>query len=184
MPADFSRIVRPGLTRGLTAAQAEELAHATLAARARAGDVVMRQGEKIDGLFLLMHGVADILKQRADGELDLLNSVEGPTLLGELSLLTDRPHSATVRARTDCEFYILTRPQFARLLESDSIALYKLVVTMAEVLCGRLSRIEDKVLELQARSEGERPVTDLEELHQSAWASDMSTRSPGRPGQS
>lgn len=176
MPADFSRIVRPGLIRGLTPAQAQELAYATLPARARAGDVVMQQGEKINGLFLLMDGVADILKQRPDGGLDLLNSVAGPTLLGELSLLTGRPHSATVRARTDCEFYILTRPQFARLLENDSIALFKLVVTMAEVLCGRLSRIEDKLLELLARPETVRPVAELNELHETAWAPD-----PPRP---
>ena len=52
MPADFSRIVRPGITRGLSTDQVQELANATIRARASAGDLVMNEGEKIDGLFL------------------------------------------------------------------------------------------------------------------------------------
>ena len=153
MPADFSRIVHPGLTRGLTVEQTQELANATIRARAGAGDMVMREGEKVEGLFLLMEGTVDILKTRPDGGTELINTVDAPTVLGEMSLLTDLQHSASVRARTACDFYLLTRPQFARLLERDSTALYKLIVSIADVLARRLYRMDEKFLGLIARSE-------------------------------
>ncbi|PYM11942.1 MAG: hypothetical protein DMD81_25480 [Candidatus Rokuibacteriota bacterium] len=172
MPADFSRIVRPGLTRGLTPDQVQELANATIRARAGAGDIVMAEGEKVEGLFLLMEGTVDILKSRPDGGLELLNTVEAPTVLGEMSILTDLPHSASVRARTNCDFYLLTRPQFARLLERDSTALYKLILTIAEVVSRRLYRVDDRLLDLLSRSERAplaEEVAALKESLQAAW---------------
>ena len=172
MPADFSRIVRPGLTRGLSPEQVQELAHASIPVRAGAGDVVMREGEQLDGIFLLMEGVVDILKQRPDGRLEIINTVEAPTVLGEMSLLTDLPHSATVRAQTDCEFYALTRPQFTRLLATDSVALYKLVVSIAEVLSRRLYRLDQKLLDLIVQPGHARSTEELTEIKDSllpAW---------------
>ena len=167
MPADFSRIVRPGLTRGLSTDQLQELANATIRARASAGDLVMHEGEKTDGLFLLMEGTVDILKKRPDGGLELINTVDAPTVLGEMSLLTDQPHSATVRARTDCDFYLLTRPQFSRLLERDSTALYKLILTIAEVVSRRLFRLDEKLLAVLAGSERPRGADETATLKES-----------------
>jgi CRP-like cAMP-binding protein len=175
MPADFSRIVRPGITRGLSTDQAQELATATIRARASAGDLVMNEGEKIDGLFLLMEGTVEILKQRPDGGVELINTVDGPTVLGEMSLLTDQPHSATVRAKTDCDFYLLTRPQFTRLLERDSTALYKLILTIAEVISRRLYRLDEKLLALLAGSDHQVGAEDTATLKASLktdWTSD------------
>ena len=185
MPADFSRIVRPGLTRGLSPDQVQELSHATIRARASAGDLVMREGEKIDGLFLLMDGAVDILKQRPDCGLELINTVDAPTVLGEMSLLTDLPHSATVRARTDCDFYVLTRPQFARLVAGDSVALYKLILTIAEVISRRLYRLDEKLLDLLAgpqRAHAAEETVTLKESLLTTWTPEA--LEPRRPRES
>ena len=62
-----------------------------------------------------------------------LAKVDAPTLLGEMSLITDRPTSATVMALSECELQLLTKAQFQRLIAADSIAAYRLVVIIAGV---------------------------------------------------
>ena len=63
-------------------------------------------------------------------------------------MITDRPASATAIALVDCEFQLLTRAQFQRLIAADNIAAYRLVVIIAGVLAERLAKLDRKVLEL------------------------------------
>jgi CRP-like cAMP-binding protein len=65
-----------------------------------------------------------------------------------MSLITDRPASATVMTLAECEFQLLTRTQFQRLIAADSIAAYRLVMILAGVLAERLRKLDRKVLEL------------------------------------
>ena len=67
-----------------------------------------------------------------------------------MSLITDRPTSATVVAVTECDCQLLTRAQFQRLIASDSLAAYKLVVVIAGIIAERLGQLDRKVLEPRA----------------------------------
>jgi hypothetical protein len=51
-------------------------------------------------------------------------------------------------ALSECELQLLTKAQFQRLIASDSIAAYKLVVIVAGVLAERLAKLDRKILEL------------------------------------
>ena len=97
------------------------------------------------------HDVATAARREGADDV-MISTVEGPTVVGEMSLITERPHSATVRARTVCAFQLLTRSQFDRLLKSESLAAYKLVATLADVIAGRLTRMDEKFAELARRS--------------------------------
>ena len=140
--------IRSVLCKGLTVEQGDQLVRALIPLKVNAGHNVLREGDNQSGLFLLMKGTVDIRKRTRDGGTRSLGTLEAPTVLGEMSLLTARPHSATVEAVTDCEFALLTRVQFQRLLDAESLAAYKLIVTIAEVLAGRVTRLDQKVLEL------------------------------------
>ena len=52
------------------------------------------------------------------------------TVVGEMSLITERRTQATVIALTECELRLLTRAQLRRLIDSDSLAAYKAVVSI------------------------------------------------------
>ena len=78
-------------------------------------------------------------------------------MVGEMSLITERPHSATVRARTACGFQLLTRSQFERLRKSESLAAYKVVATLAEVIARRLVRMDEKFVELSGSGDARPP---------------------------
>lgn len=112
------------------------------------GTDVLREGGRGQGLLVLLEGVAEVIKHDAEGGDVVISIVEAPSVVGELSLLTERPNSATVRARTACTFQLLTRPQFDRLLKSESVAAYKVVVTLADVIAGRLVAMDEKFVEL------------------------------------
>ena len=135
------------LGSGLTTPQVEQLAQASVSKRAAAGQALMSEGERPSGLLLLLQGNVEIFKRGGDGQRQLLAKVGAPTLLGEMSLITDRPTSATVVAVTECDYQLLTRSQFQRLIASDSLAAYKLVVVIAGVLAERIGQLDRKVLE-------------------------------------
>ena len=125
-----------------------------------AGSAVFREEERAQGLFVLLEGTVEVVKEEG-GTAVVIASVEAPSVLGEMSLITDRPHSATVRARANCDFRLLTRAQFDRLLQAESLAAYKVVATLADVIAWRLSRMDEKFVELSRRGEYPRPVEEL-----------------------
>jgi len=147
-PAETRKIIHSLIGRGVTSQQVEQLAQALVAQKVVAGHVLMNEGDRPSGLVFLLQGGVEILKHGPDGQRQSLAKLEAPTLLGEMSLITDRPSSATVMAVTECELQLLTRAQFQRLIAGDSIAAYKLVMTIAGVLAERLAKLDRKVLEL------------------------------------
>jgi len=66
-----------------------------------AGTVVIREGSKTGHLFVLAEGQFEVL--RGDTVVAVLS--EPGALTGEMSLLLDRPHTATVRTSAPSTFY-------------------------------------------------------------------------------
>ncbi len=157
--AELVATVRSLVGPRLTAAEAQQIIGATWPLRASAGQVILREGEQADGLLLFLRGTAEILKGPEGGQ--RIARVEAPSLLGEMSLVTDLRHSATARALTDCECRVLTKPEFLRLLDAGHLAAYKLVATIAEVLARRLYLMDEKIVELAARRDHPAPVEEL-----------------------
>ena len=167
---DLREQVRRTLCKGFTAEQAAQIVQATIPLAVSAGHPVLREGDAPSGLFLLLKGTVEVLKQAADGHRQPLARLDAPTVLGEMSLITARQHSATVEAVTDCEFALLTRAQFQRLLDTESLAAYKLIATIAEVLAGRVARLDQKVLELTAAKERAPAVEELAAFKQKLFS--------------
>ena len=151
--------MRGVLCRGLTPEQADQIVNAMVPVSVDPGTVVMREGDRGQGLLVLLEGSAEVVKRHAGADDVVISTVEAPTVVGEMSLITERPHSATVRARTLCSFHLLTRSQFDRLLKGESLAAYKVVATLADVIAGRLTRMDEKFAEL-ARRGGDAPYAD------------------------
>ena len=68
-----------------------------------AGHQLIRQGGRSGTLFVLKTGELEVLR---DGT--FVSSVNRPgAIFGEMSVLLEQPHSATVRAVTDVEVYVI-----------------------------------------------------------------------------
>ena len=66
-----------------------------------AGSLVLQEGSKTGHLFVLLEGRLEVLK--GDSVVALLT--EPGAMLGEMSVLLDQPHTATVRAAADSVVY-------------------------------------------------------------------------------
>ncbi len=83
----------------------------------QAGTDVIVEGTPGQGLFVVLSGEVDVSK--IDGmEKVLLATLKTGDLFGEISLLHDRPTSATVTAATNCTVLFLARDYFQRLIEA------------------------------------------------------------------
>jgi CRP-like cAMP-binding protein len=161
-PSETSKIVRGVLCRKLSQEQTEQILRSMVPAKAEAGTPVFKEGEGAEGLMVLLAGTVEVVKNGGDP----LATIEAPTVLGEISLLTEGPHTATVRAKTACEFSLLTKTQFERLLRADSLAAYKIMATLAEVLARRLKLMDEKFVEIGRRPATAAPVEELASFKQ------------------
>ena len=66
-----------------------------------AGDVIFRQGEWGDLIYVVEHGEVEIVGERVDGGEDQFAVVTAGEYFGEIAPLFGMPRSATARARTD-----------------------------------------------------------------------------------
>jgi CRP/FNR family cyclic AMP-dependent transcriptional regulator len=156
-PSQAGKIVRGVLCRGLSHEQTEQLLQAMVPVKAQPDLIVFKEGDRPQGLMVLLSGTVEVFKA---GGAEALATIDAPTVLGEISLLSEGPHTASVRAKTACEFSLLTTTQFRRLLRDESLAAYKVIATLAEVLARRLRRMDDKFVEV-SRASGSAPVEEL-----------------------
>jgi hypothetical protein len=74
-----------------------------------AGQVVVREGDSGDSLYLVVMGSLRVSTKGQDGEEVALAALGAGDFFGEVALLTGRPRTATVSALTDAELLILDR---------------------------------------------------------------------------
>ena len=129
------------LTSGLDRVALARLAAYMDPIAVRAGDTILTEGEPGDALFIVVRGTFAVLSGPAARR---LNTVGPGHYLGELALLIDEPHSATVRADTDGEVLRLDRQQFIELLGRDAGAARAVATTLARRLRRRDVALPDE----------------------------------------
>lgn len=76
-----------------------------------ASEIILRQGDKGDSLFLIARGVVRVVLQSGDEPVDVATLMAGD-FFGEMALLRGEPRTATCRAVTPCVLYELRRSDF------------------------------------------------------------------------
>ena len=168
MVSNLELIRRVPLFSLLTAVQAESVANAVVKRRFKRGEVIVEQGAKSNALFILLTGRARVLTSDSRGREVILATMNPGDYLGEMSLIDNEPHSATVRTEVQTDVLMLARAEFARCLPENSSMAYAVM----KVLVQRLRHADRKIESLAlmdvygrvARSLLEFAVTDAEGL--------------------
>ncbi len=124
----------------LTPEEIQDLAGKAHERRFDQGDVVVRQGEPGRSLFVISEGIVEVSLLR-DGTAQRLALVEAGEFIGEMSLLTGEPRTATVIALTDIVAYEITDADLAPLLASRPDLFEALSVLAAERRLGHHPRL-------------------------------------------
>ncbi|HXB56467.1 MAG TPA: cyclic nucleotide-binding domain-containing protein [Vicinamibacteria bacterium] len=74
------------------------------------GDVILREGEPGESLYMLTSGMVRAFRKDAAGLQVKLGDLNEGVFFGEVSILTGKPRSATIAALTRCELLELDRP--------------------------------------------------------------------------
>jgi small-conductance mechanosensitive channel/CRP-like cAMP-binding protein len=96
----------------------------TLASEARtelyeSGEVIVRQGDHGEELYLCLVGELVVLHAPDDGQRQELARLGRGGFFGELSLMTGAPRTATVQAVTPCELVVIGKHAFSEILENN-----------------------------------------------------------------
>lgn len=87
--------------------------------RCRKGEILFRQGEPGDSLFLILEGGLDVERLDSSGASRKLATLEPGAFFGEMAILANAPRSATVRARSDAVVLRVSRASVEQLSERD-----------------------------------------------------------------
>lgn len=104
----------------LTVGQAEAVSGALVKRRFKRGEVLVEQGQKSDALYILLMGRARVFTADSRGREVILATLGQGDYIGEMSIIDNQPHSATVRAEVQTDVLLLGRTEFARCLAENA----------------------------------------------------------------
>jgi CPA1 family monovalent cation:H+ antiporter len=81
-----------------------------------AGQLIIREGDEGNSLFLIARGVVRVVRGKSEEEDELASLLPGD-FFGERALLHEEPRMASCRAVTPCALYELTRQDIKRIAE-------------------------------------------------------------------
>jgi CRP/FNR family transcriptional regulator, cyclic AMP receptor protein len=120
------------------------LAELSRARRFARGDVVFREGDLGDCLFVLASGAVEV-SARGEGKDRVLAVLEAPAAFGEMSLIDREVRSATVKAKDDCVALQLTAENFTAFRKRSRDGFTLFLVNVARVLSSRLRETNQKL---------------------------------------
>jgi CRP/FNR family transcriptional regulator, cyclic AMP receptor protein len=127
------------------------------------GETIFEEGWPEERLYVISSGTVEVHKKVLPGRRQHLATIEAPTVVGEMGLLTEPRAAASVEARTPIEAYGIDRDRFLEMLDEDSPAACKVVHEIGRTLAGRMARTDEVIADIIGRLEGaEDETTDFE----------------------
>ncbi|MCI4430069.1 MAG: cyclic nucleotide-binding domain-containing protein [Burkholderiales bacterium] len=146
MLSNLDLIRRVPLFSLLTNDQAQGIADAVVKRRYRRSEIIVEFGKKSNALYILLTGRARVLTADSRGREVILAVLQPGDYVGEMSLIDNEPHSATVRAEVQTDMLILGRAEFARCLPENSSLSYAIMRGLVHRLRSADRQIESLAL--------------------------------------
>lgn len=115
------------------------------------GELIFREGEAGNGMYIVQSGQVDILGHTSSGEDVLYASLFDRQFFGELSLVDGQPRSATAVSVEPSTLYGFFKPDLLELIDKHPAIGTKILFNLTNVLGGRLRDSNAKLMELQTQ---------------------------------
>ncbi|TAG28476.1 MAG: Crp/Fnr family transcriptional regulator [Burkholderiales bacterium] len=146
MLSNLELLRRVPLFAMLTPAQAEAVSEAVIKRRFKRGELVVEQGKKSNALFIVLTGRCRVFTSDSRGREVILANMQPGDYIGEMSLIDNEPHSATVRAEVQTDVLMLGRLEFARCLPENTSMAYAVMKGLVQRLRSADRKIESLAL--------------------------------------
>jgi len=134
MLSNLDLIRRVPLFAMLTDSQASAVSDAIVKRRYRRGENIVEQGKKSNALFIMLTGRARVISGDGRGREVILAILHPGDYIGEMSLIDNEPHSATVQAEIQTDVLELARVDFARCLPENTSMAYAVMKGLVQRL--------------------------------------------------
>ena len=119
--------------------------------RFKSGQIMLPEGERLGKLLVLIEGQVEVIRERTQ-----VTHVDEPgSIFGEMAVLLDMPHSATVKALSEVRAYEI--PDALTFLEAQP----EMSLHIATMLARRLYYTTSYLVDLQQQASGKRQDLDL-----------------------
>lgn len=111
----------------------------------QSGQAICREGESGSSMFVLLRGNVDVIINSFSDNSKVIDTLKEGSFFGEMSLLEDKPRSATVVASSDDVIVLeVVESDFSMLLLKATSITYRLLLSLNNRLNSMLERIEEK----------------------------------------
>ena len=94
------------------------------------GEILLRQGDVGDAMFVIQEGDVEVLVER-DGRETVVGVAHAGDMLGEMAIFLHERRSATVRAKGRARALTVDKKNFLRRINEDPSIAFRLVETMS-----------------------------------------------------
>jgi CRP/FNR family transcriptional regulator, cyclic AMP receptor protein len=134
--------------RHLNDEELEELEELLEPAGFEAGETIFEEGGPEERMYVITAGTVEVHKMVLPGRRQHLATIEAPTVVGEMGLLTEPRAAASVEARTQIQAYAIDRDRFLERLDDDSPAACKVVHEIGRTLANRMARTNETIADI------------------------------------
>lgn len=142
-PIVSARSIRESpLGSDLSDPQIRKLADTCSAICLEAGTMLLEEGHRDETLYVVASGSLEVVKPTGGGDDITLQLLHAGDMAGILGFVDGVPHSAAIRAKTNCELIALSRGELEKLLGVDPELVYQVmraVVRAAHRILGRMN---------------------------------------------
>ncbi len=108
------------------------------------GEIIVRQGDEGDSMFVIQEGQVEVLKETDGKETRLRIASEGE-FMGEMAIFERVDRSATLRAMGRVRVLTIDKKNFLRRVHEDPSLAFRVVKTMS----GRIRELSDEIARLK-----------------------------------
>ena len=105
---------------------------------------MLRAGERPDALYIILAGRAKVVMDDGEGREVTLTIIGPSEFFGEMSLIDDKPRSASVEALDSCEILYISKAAFLSCLKDN----FEVAMLMLRSVVGRLREADRKIASL------------------------------------
>jgi CRP/FNR family cyclic AMP-dependent transcriptional regulator len=143
---DTQQIKKIGLFSGLDDEQLSAIADIASKRSFPKNAIIINEGDETDSLYLILSGKVKVVLSDEDGKEVIISILEPGAYFGELSLIDDEPRSARVVTMADCQFSIIHKSDFRRVMETNPSLVINLLKGLTERLRAANKNIESLAL--------------------------------------
>lgn len=136
------------LSEELSDRQCATLASIIKVAGLKANEFLLEEGQVDDSLHVLVTGKLEVVKSDQGGEYVALHVLQPGDMAGELGFIDGMPHSAGLRAVSDCEVFNIHREDFETLIGKDPDLTYKVMRSIVRTVHKILRRMNFQYTQL------------------------------------